>query len=155
MTRLSRIAVLVLATTLPVAASADVTIKRWNPPGLSQPSGYSQVVTVEGAGKWIFLGGKAGIRPDNSFPKTLAEQSKQTFDNIRVALEAAGATPADVVDIEIFIVDLQNVDPKPVYDDVRNFFPAGHKPASMVIGVPALAYPGLLVEVKVTAVVGH
>ena len=94
---------------------------------------------------------KAGIRPDQSFPKTLAEQSRLTFANIDRALKAAGAGREDVVEISIYIVDLENVDPNPVYEDVRNFFPAGHKPASMVIGVSALAYPGLLVEINVRA----
>jgi enamine deaminase RidA (YjgF/YER057c/UK114 family) len=138
---------------LPLLASADVVINRFNPKGMSQPIGYSQVVTIEGTGKTILLGGKAGIHADDSFPKTLEEQTKLTFDNIRLALESAGATPADVVEIQIFIVDLANIDPTPVYQGVRNFFPAGHKPVSMVIGVSALAYPGLLVEINVRAVV--
>ncbi len=138
---------------IPVPGLAELEIKRFNPEGMSQPVGYSQVVTVKGPGKMIFLGGKAGIYPDDTFPGTLEEQSELTFQNIRRALEAAGATPADVVDIEIFIVDLANVDPTPVYQGVRNFFPAGHKPTSMVIGVSALAYPGLLVEINVRAIV--
>lgn len=133
---------------------AKPRITRFNPEGLSQPTGYSQVVTVEGAGKLILLGGKAGIHPDQSFPRTLAEQSTLTFENIRKALAAAGATPADVVEIQVFIVDLASIDPTPVYEDIRNFFPAGHKPVSMVIGVSALAYPGLLVEINVRAVIG-
>ena len=141
------------AALAPPLAAGELEIKRWNPEGLSQPVGYSQVVTVRGRGKTIYLGGKAGIYPDGSFPDSLAEQSDLTFENIRKALAAAGAKPEDVVDIQIFIVDLANVDPTPVYQGVRNFFPAGHKPTSMVIGVSALAYPGLLVEINVTAVV--
>ena len=58
------------------------------------------------------------------------------------------------MEIAIYIVDLEDMDPNSVYEDVRNFFPAGHKPASMVIGVSALAYPGLLVEINVRAVYG-
>lgn len=139
---------------VPLAAAADVVIQRVNPEGLYKPSGYSQVVTVEGSGRYVYLSGMTGSRQDRTFPRTLAEQSQLTFDKIRTALAAAGATPADVVDVEIFIVDLANTDARPVYDDVAAFFPQGHKPASMVIGVSALARPGLLLEVKVTAVVG-
>lgn len=128
-------------------------IRRWNPDGLSQPDGYSQLVTIDKPGKFILLGGKAGIEPDGSFPESLAEQSKVTFRNIDIALQAAGALREDVVEIEVYIVDLANADPEPVYDDIRGFFPEGHKPVSMVIGVSALAYPGLLVEVNVRAVV--
>jgi len=127
-------------------------IKRWNPEGLSQPDGYSQLVTVKDPGTLVLLGGKAGIRPDGSFAATLADQSRQTFANIDTALAAAGATRNDVVEIQVYIVDLADVDPEPVYDDIRNFFPADQKPVSMVIGVSALAYPGLLVEINVRAV---
>jgi 2-iminobutanoate/2-iminopropanoate deaminase len=135
------------------ARASELKIERFNPPGLGNPAGYVQVVTIQGDAKIVSLGGKAGLHPDGTFPKTLAEQSKLMFEKIRVALEAAGATPADVVDIEVFIVDLANIDPNPVYQDIRNFFPAGHKPTSMVIGVSALAIPGLLVEMKVTAAI--
>lgn len=137
---------------LPVAAAAE--IERFNPEGLSQPDGYSQVVIAKNPGRFIFLGGKAGIYPDDSYPESLAEQSRLTWANIDRALKAAGATREDVVEIQIYIVNLENIDPTPVYEDVRNFFPAGHKPASMVIGVSALAYPGLLVEINVRAVTG-
>ena len=143
----------IAAVVAPPLAAGELEIKRWNPEGLSQPVGYSQVVTVRGPGKTIYLGGKAGIYPDDSFPEGLEEQSALTFENIRKALKAAGAEPKDVVDIQIFIVDLANIDPNPVYQGVRDFFPAGHKPTSMVIGVSALAYPGLLVEINVTAVI--
>ena len=130
-------------------------IKRWNPEGLSQPDGYSQLVTVTGSATIVLLGGKAGIHPDGSFPKSLAEQSKLTFKNIDIALKAAGARRENVVELEVYIVDLANVDPEPVYDGIRRFFPVGHKPVSMVIGVAALAYPGLLVEVNVRACLGQ
>ena len=48
---------------------------------------------------------------------------------------------------------LVNIDPEPAYQDVRNFFPTGHKPVSMVIGVSALAIPELLLEINVRAIV--
>lgn len=142
-------------TAKPAPARSGLSIERFNPPGGAQPDAYSQVVTVTGRGKIIYLGGKAGIYADDSFPPTLAEQTVQTFDNIRRALESAGATPADVVEIQVYIVDLEKIDPTPVYEAVREFFPAGHKPASMVIGVSALAYSGLLLEINVRAIVGE
>lgn len=137
---------------LAIPAAGATEIERFNPEGLSQPDGYSQVVIAKNPGRFIYLGGKAGIYPDDSFPESLAEQSRLTWANIDRALKAAGASREDVVEIQIYIVDLENVDPNPVYQDVRDFFPAGHKPASMVIGVSALAYPGLLVEINVRAV---
>lgn len=146
-------AVFLYGALLSVVTGGELEIKRWNPEGGSQPDGYSQVVTVRGSGKDIYLGGKAGIYPDDSFPESLAEQSALTWKNIERAPNDAGATREDVVEIQVYIVDLANVDPTPVYEDIRSFFPEGHKPVSMVIGVSALAYPGLLVEINVRAVV--
>ena len=135
--------------------SAEVNIKRWNPEGLDQPVGYSQLVTIEGQGKLILLGGKAGLRPDGFIPETLEAQSKLTWENIELALNAAGATRKDVVEIQIYIVDLDKVNPEQVYQDVRDFFPTGHKPVSMVIGVSALAIPELKMEINVRAIVNN
>ena len=139
--------------TAPSLTNAEINIKRWNPEGLDQPIGYSQVVTVEGQGKLILLGGKAGPKPDGFIPETLEAQSKLTWENIELALNAAGATRKDVIEIQIYIVDLDKVNPEKVYQDVRNFFPTGHKPVSMVIGVSALAIPELKMEINVRAVV--
>jgi enamine deaminase RidA (YjgF/YER057c/UK114 family) len=135
------------------AMAEPLEIKRWNPQGLSQPKGYSQVVTIKGDRKEIRLGGKAGLDATNKIPESLADQVKLTFDNITLALKDAGAEPKDVVEIQVFIVDLANIDPKPVYDAITNYFPAGHKPVSMVIGVSALAIPALKFEINVVAVV--
>lgn len=153
MIRLFIVLAALAAALSPASAMAELKIKRWNPEGLGQPVGYSQVVTIEGTGKIVLLGGKAGLTADGHIPETLAEQSKLTWENIDLALKAAGATREDVVEIEIFIVDLANIDPNPAYEDVRNFFPAGHKPVSMVIGVSALAIPELKLEINVRAIV--
>ena len=126
---------------LPIPGLAELEIKRFNPEGMSQPVGYSQVVTVKGSGKMIFLGGKAGIYPDDTFPETLEEQSELTFKNIRRALEAAGATPADVVDIEIFIVDLFEQG----FQAVFHIFRSGrrtHQNLQNLIGVQAVGQMG-------------
>lgn len=137
------------------SANADINIKRWNPQGLDQPIGYSQIVTVEGQGKIVLLGGKGGLRPNGSIPDTIEAQSKLTWENIELALNAAGATRKDVVEIQIYIVNLHEIDPEPIYQDVRNFFPKGHKPVSMVIGVSALAIPKLKMEINVRAFVNN
>ena len=135
--------------------SPTLEINRWNPKELDQPIGYSQIVTVDGAKKLIFLGGKGGLNADGSIPDTLSEQSKLTWENIEIALNAAGATRKDVVEIEIFIVNLEKIDPEPVYQDVRDFFPKGHKPVSMVIGVSALAIAKLKMEINVKAIISR
>lgn len=135
------------------AAMAQLEVKRFNPDGLSKPEGYVQVVTVKGNHKEIYLGGKAGLTGDGKIPAGLGPQARLTFKNIELALAAAGAKMTDVIELQIYIVDLQKIDPSEAYQAVRDAFPAGFKPVSMVIGVSALAIPELLMEVNVKAVV--
>jgi 2-iminobutanoate/2-iminopropanoate deaminase len=136
------------------AAMAELEVKRFNPDGFSKPDGYVQVVTVKGDHKEIYLGGKAGLNADDTIvPGGLGPQARLTFQRIEEALKAAGAKMTDVVELQIYIVDLQKQDPSEAYQAVRDAFPAGFKPVSMVIGVSALAIPGLLIEVNVKAVV--
>jgi enamine deaminase RidA (YjgF/YER057c/UK114 family) len=132
-------------------AGEPLRLERLNPVGLSQPRGYVQVVAAEGSGRWVFVAGQGGIAEDGSIPEDLETQSRLMFEKVAIALAAAGATPADVVRIVLYIVDLPEIDPAPVYAAVRDFFPPEARPASTVVGVAALARPGMRVEIDVTA----
>src|SRR5438132_11064734 len=73
---------------------------------LPAPAGpYSPGVTV---GEWIFLSGQGGFDPDTGkvVSDDLVEQTEQTFKNIEVILEAAGASLDDVVSCLVHLVDL-------------------------------------------------
>ncbi len=153
MTMLSKLTLFLCLTFVVRSAAAEVIIERINPDGMHKPDAYSQLVTVSGLTKLAYLGGKAGLREDGTVPETLAEQSQLIFEKIDIALNAAGARREDVLDIQVYIVDLDTIDPTPVYDDITAFFPKGHKPTSMVIGVSALAVPGMLVEINAVAVI--
>ena len=105
---------------LPVAAATE--IERFNPEGLSPPDGYSQVVIAKNPGRFIYLGGKAGITRTTA-SRGPGLNSRAPLGQYRPRAEAAGATREDVVEIQIYIVNLEDIDPTPVYEDVRNFFP--------------------------------
>jgi enamine deaminase RidA (YjgF/YER057c/UK114 family) len=146
-------AALLLAALVSASARADAPlIERMNPAGLSKPAGYSQVVTSRG-GRTVYVSGQGGIGADGKVPEDLAEQTRLMFDKIRLALAAAGAAPRDVVRMTVYIVDLGRIDPNPVYQGIRDFFPADGKPTSTVVGVSALALPGMKVEIEVVAAV--
>jgi enamine deaminase RidA (YjgF/YER057c/UK114 family) len=146
-------AALLLAALVAANARADAArIERVNPAGLSKPAGYSQVVTSRG-GRTVYVSGQGGIGADGKVPQDLAEQTRLMFEKIRLALAAAGAAPRDVVRMTVYIVDLGRIDPGPVYQGIRDFFPADGKPTSTVVGVGALAVPGMKVEIEVVAVV--
>jgi enamine deaminase RidA (YjgF/YER057c/UK114 family) len=134
------------------AASAQTAeITRSNPPGLRQSPTYSQVVTVTGPHKEIFLGGKAGFRPDGTLSNDIGEQARQALENIRIALASVGATFENIVEAQVYIVDLHKVDPEPIYSLLRTAFPQGQKPTLVVLGVTALALPPIKVEINIRA----
>lgn len=83
-------------------------IERVNPPELGKPSGYSHAVSVT-AGKIVFLAGQTALNQDNKIiGETVVEQFEQAMGNLLTALRAAGGSPADLVSVTIYIVDMDD-----------------------------------------------
>ncbi len=125
-----------------------------NPPTLSSPVGYSHVVTARG-GQMVFIAGQVAFDAKGNLvgKDDLRTQATQVFENLRVALEAAGATFADVVKMNTYIVNYKP-EHRQVLREVRGQYLATEKPpASTLIGVQALAVEGLLIEVEAIAMV--
>ncbi len=78
----------------------------------------------------------------------VVEQTRQIFRNLGRILDAAGARPADVAKVTIFMRD---VDQRPLINPVRQEFFGEHRPASTLVGVSALVRPELLLEIEATA----
>ena len=78
-----------------------------------------------------------------------AEQTRQVFRNLGAILRAAGAGPADVLKVTVY---LTHVDDRPRINPVRQEFFGKARPASTLIEVSRLAIPGMRVEIE--AVVG-
>ena len=116
---------------------------------------FSEVVTVRNAGKIIYLGG-VGAEDENSAQGGVMRhlgdfgaQCRYAWDKIKRLLEKHGAT-------------VENIDKVVTYmTDVRDFSEAGNcqteafaraiQPAGTVVVVAALVWPGMLLEVDVTA----
>ncbi len=124
-----------------------------NPAGLANPGGFTNVVSAIG-GKVIFIAGQVAF--DTSLQIVgrgdLAAQTRKTCENLQVALAAAGASFADVVKLNVYVVDYRP-EHRQVISAVRNqFVSREHPPASTLIGVQALAMDGLLIEIEAIAI---
>jgi enamine deaminase RidA (YjgF/YER057c/UK114 family) len=129
-------------------------LERLSPDGLSKPAAYTQVIVARG-GRMVFVAGQVSIDADGKLvaPGDFAGQVKQVFANLRTALEGAGATPADVTKITIYIVGYKP-EVRPLLGEARSaVFGPATLPASTLVGVQALAEPGFLIEVEAIAVV--
>jgi enamine deaminase RidA (YjgF/YER057c/UK114 family) len=136
----------------PPAGDLAARAKRINPPGLLTPRGYTQVVTASG-GTTVYISGQvsANAKGEVVGKGDLKAQTAQVFENLKIALAAAGAAPKDVVKITMFAVNFKTED-IPAIRDVRNAFFAGvEPPASTLVGVTALANPDWLIEIEAIA----
>ena len=130
-----------------------MTLECINPSDLPTPATYTQVVVARGT-KLIFVSGQ---EPEDLQGKLVgrgdfAVQAHQVFTNLGRALAAAGALPAHVAKIMIYVVDYQRDYHYPIIEKARVTLFGDHKPANVVLGVAALS-PDYLIEVDAVAVV--
>jgi enamine deaminase RidA (YjgF/YER057c/UK114 family) len=144
-------ALLLLA--LPAFANDEPEIEYLKPHGLFNVPSFSQVVTAS-EGKLVFVSGQvAWDAQGKPVPGDLEAQTRLTYENLKIALAAAGATFDDVVKFTVYVKDL-DTDKWKTISKVRSQYLSRERPAaSTMIGVTGLVYPELLIEVEAYAVV--
>ncbi len=123
-----------------------------NPAGLPVLPGFSQVVTAT-EGKIVFISGQVALDANNEVvgKGDLGAQVAQTFENLKRALAAVGATFDDVLKTNTYIVNY-TPDMIGVVREVRSqYLPQEKPPASTLIGVQALVLEDLLIEIEAFA----
>jgi reactive intermediate/imine deaminase len=75
-------------------------------------------------------------------------QARQVFVNMAKILAAAGAGFADVLKVTVYLTDVND---RARINPVRQEFFGAARPASTLIGVAALALPGMKIEVEAVA----
>lgn len=137
---------------LPLAASAQDS-QFINPPGLSQPKGYTHVVVVPAGGQTIYLSGQVALDKDGKLvgKDDFAAQAEQVFANIDTALKAAHASFANVVELTVYVTDATKV---PAFRAARDkYIDTKHPPASTLVEVKRLVRDDLLLEINAKAVI--
>ena len=75
-----------------------------NAPGAIGP--YSQAIKKD---KYIFVSGQLPVNPQTGeMAEDIKEQTKQSLNNVKEILEAAGSSLEDVVKTTVFLKDLSN-----------------------------------------------
>jgi enamine deaminase RidA (YjgF/YER057c/UK114 family) len=73
-----------------------------------RPNGYTHGVTSP-PGKMVFVSGQGGAGEDGVMPADFETQAENTFKNIAKCLELGGATFADVVKINYYLKDMNDL----------------------------------------------
>ena len=113
--------------------------------------GYSRAVRV---GRHVAVAGTTAIGRDGSLVGhgDAGAQTRQALDNIRAALEQAGARMEDVVRTRLFVTDITQWEAVgrahgEVFGPIR--------PASTMVEVSRLIDPQMLVEIEADAIVAE
>lgn len=133
--------------------SAATPHRLLNPEGWARPAGYSEVVAAA-PGRFVFVAGQVGRRPDGHLAEDLVGQFDGACANVVEALRAADARPEHVVSLLIFATDVGEYRrrEKQIGEAYRRHF-GNHYPAMALLGATELYGPDALVELVATAVV--
>lgn len=128
-------------------------VRRRDPDGVAAPAagGYAHVVGVDlGDSHMLFVSGQLPLDGDGSIVGTgdMGAQTRQVFENLRIILEAEGATFADVVRMGTYVTSLDDPD---AVREVRREYLGTEPPASTLVQVRALVVPEAMIEVDVIA----
>ena len=107
---------------------------------------YSQGISTEGL---VFVSGQLPIDPaTGAFPATIEEQTRQSLENCKAVLAAAGAAMENVIKTTVFLSDMNNF---AAMNGVYATFFEGACPARSAVEVARLPKDAL-VEIECIAV---
>jgi enamine deaminase RidA (YjgF/YER057c/UK114 family) len=126
-----------------------------SPTTLPPPVGYSHIAKAS-KGTTIYIAGQVS---SDAAGKLVGEgnfeaQVEQVFGNLKLAVEAAGATIADIVKMNTYLVASVDQAEVPKLRAIRNrHINTAKPPASTLVVVTRLANPGWLIEIEAVAVI--
>jgi enamine deaminase RidA (YjgF/YER057c/UK114 family) len=120
-----------------------------SPGSIAPPAAaYAHAVLTTAATRWLHTSGVVPTRPDGTTPDDIGEQAAVVWANIAAMLDDAGMEPSDIVSVTTYVVVGE---PLGEVMAARDAFLAGHRAASTLVTVPALAQPQWRMEVAVVA----
>jgi enamine deaminase RidA (YjgF/YER057c/UK114 family) len=113
----------------------------------SRGRAYEQCVV---AGPLVFIAGQVGwVKEEGVVSLEFEPQVRKTFENIQLALRAAGADLKDIVQMTVYLTDPRYMDE---FLDLRKEILGGEFATSAMITIDKLYDPAMLVEISAIAV---
>ncbi len=117
-------------------------------PGLMEPISHFSDAVI--AGHTLYVSGLVATNEAGEVVGAgdVVEQTRQIFRNLKSILDAAGAKPADVAKVTIFMRDVAQ---RPLINPIRQEFFGLHRPASTLVEISRLVRDDLLLEIEAVA----
>jgi len=113
---------------------------------------YAHGMHVPAGSEIIFTSGVVPTMRDGSVPQTIGEQASVVWQNISAILAEGSMTISDVVSVTTYVVNSPELaNQLKIVMAARDLALAGHRAASTLVTVPALARPEWLIEISVVA----
>lgn len=124
-------------------------MRRINPTGVPGPfATYAHGVEVQSNARILFGAGQTGVAADGSVPESIEEQARLTWSNISTILAEANMSIADIVQLNMLLIDRADRDgAMAVRDDVLG----DSRPASTLMYISGLANPAWKIEIDFIA----
>ncbi len=128
-----------------------------------RPGALANYPHARKVGDLLFVSGMSCRQPDNShvgveieddgtIHRDIAVQTRAVIENLQAILAAADTALTDVVDITVFLIDM---DDYAGFNEVYNeYFDAQTGPARTTVAVAELPHPNLAIEIKAVAYLG-
>lgn len=123
----------------------------FNPDGVPAPmSAYANAAWADG--RLLFIAGQVGVTPDYRpvGDGGIEAQARQTMENIKRIVEAAGGTLADLVALTVYVTAIEHAD---AVNKIRGEFLSPPYPTSTLVAVSGFMHPSLLVEISAVAAI--
>ncbi|MCG8538392.1 MAG: RidA family protein [Clostridia bacterium] len=125
-----------------------------NPDNMMKPQGFTQVISVKGLNKTIYIGGQDSVDKDGNIigKDNIKEQAQQILSNIEKALKSAGAKLENIIKWNVYVKQGQS--PMPAFEVFQDRW--GDKPnppAITLLYVAGLAHPDYLMEMDAIAII--
>jgi enamine deaminase RidA (YjgF/YER057c/UK114 family) len=141
------------ALLIPAASpqGASPEIRFMNPPTMSPPRGYSQVVEINMPGRVVYLAGQLGYDSAGKQGEDFRTQATLVFENLKAGVESLGGHMDNIVKLNTYLTDIRVQ--LPIVREIRDkYVNMAAPPASTMLEIQKLAREGALIEVEAVAV---
>jgi len=129
----------------------DIARENIFPAGISKPTGHWTTVTTARPGKLVFVSGLTAKNERGELVGVgdIRAQTRQVCENLKLAMQAAGGTLADIVRVDVYIREMTGF--KDIHEIRREYF-GPNPPASTMVAVSAFTHPDMLIEINAIGV---
>ena len=129
----------------------DIARENIFPAGISKPTGHWTTVTTARPGKMVFISGLTAKNERGELVGVgdIRAQTRQVCENLKLAMQAAGGTLADLVRVDVYVREMTGF--KDIHEIRREYF-GPNPPASTMVAVSAFTHPDMLIEINAIGV---